>query len=72
MATVILDVPSEKIQSFVSMILQLGIDKHRITSNAYDFETTTSKPAEKASTDFSSLRQRYWDWEIHMNELEFE
>ena len=71
MATVILDVPSEKIQSFVAMILQLGIDKHRITSNAFSFEAEPEIENDQVKA-FNSIRQRYWDWEIHMNELEFE
>jgi len=71
MATVILDVPNEKIQSFVSMILQLGIDKHRITSNAFSYNEPDNS-IEKQIENYKTYRPRYWDWDVHKNELEFE
>lgn len=71
MATVILDVPNEKIQSFVSMILQLGIDKHRITSNAFA-SSNPENSIEQQLENYKMFRPRYWDWEVHKNELEFE
>jgi hypothetical protein len=68
MATVILDIPSEKMRGFMQMVLNLGIEKHAIRSNANmnrtkDFLSTQRKLA----NDFL-----LFDWEFFNNELEFE
>lgn len=70
MARVVLDVPSEKIQPFVQMVLALGIEKHRISSNA--FQTTSAK--EQKNNWFPDVHFRPYSpaWELNKNELEFE
>lgn len=72
MATVILDIPTEKIQSFMHMVVQLGIEKNAIRSaigNPFIGDTLPltknfSKPIFKAYLLF--------DWEFYNNELEYE
>lgn len=67
MATVILDVPSEKIQPFVKMVLALGLDKHRISSGirkiSKDDNNRRNEPFFHSST---------YGWDLNKNELEFE
>jgi hypothetical protein len=75
MATVVLDVPEEKVHSFVKMVLQLGIDKHRISSA---FETNQSSLIHSSSRTKSSWLKVFspsayrFDWDSNRNELEFE
>jgi hypothetical protein len=64
MATIILDVPSEKIRPFVKMVLALGLDKHRISSGI-----KTSKDNKRSSDTFFSSS---YSWDLNKNELEFE
>jgi hypothetical protein len=67
MATVILDVPSEKIKSFVKMILDLGIEKNRIIPDTDEKTISPQKPWYKRFKPHP-----YFDWEFFSNELEFE
>lgn len=68
MATVILDIPSEKMRSFIQMVLNLGIEKHAIQSKA----------TSESSSNFWSTKRKLaydfllFDWEFFNNELEFE
>jgi hypothetical protein len=75
MATVVLDVPEEKVHSFVKMVLQLGIDKHRISSSSKKNKSSfiqSSSPAKPSwFSIFSPLAYRF-DWDSNRNELEFE
>lgn len=73
MARVILDVPSEKMGSFIRAIMQLGIDKHSISPER--------EPAEGGRNERESLfsgkglrnfTSRLFDWDRNRNELEFE
>lgn len=66
MATIILDVPSEKIRPFVKMVLALGLDKHRISSGTYQ----TSKNSKQSNDAFS--HPYAYGWDLNKNELEFE
>ena len=69
MARVILDVPSEKMGSFVRMIMQLGIDKHSIGS---DNDSAPARQKENFSDKLRSFTSRILDWDRNRNELEFE
>ena len=86
MARVILDVPSEKMSSFVRMVMQLGIDKHSISSDfdgSKERSESAASPAPEARQQreregfFSGSRLRsftskLFDWDRNRNELEFE
>jgi hypothetical protein len=74
MATVILDVPSEKIKPFIQLVMDLGLEKHAIASGFY-----TNKPQQKNSAKdeykfLKNLSSKFllFDWEFFSNELEFE
>jgi hypothetical protein len=73
MARVILDVPSEKMGSFIRAIMQLGIDKHSISSER---EATASARPERESIfsgkRFKNFTSKLFDWDRNRNELEFE
>jgi hypothetical protein len=64
MAKVILDIPKEKMASFLNLIVSLGIDKHAIASHP----STISKKKRIPSLSKFLL----FDWEFFNNELEFE
>lgn len=68
MATVILDIPSEKMRSFMQMILQLGIEKHSIKSDFHNARTNQYIKTKHSLTNNFLL----FDWEFFNNELEFE
>lgn len=75
MARVILDVPTEKMQSFIQLIMKLGIDKHSIASQQQpdkhsSLRTSSSKPGKRVRL----FRDKFllFDWEFFSNELEFE
>jgi hypothetical protein len=73
MARVILDVPSEKMGSFIRMIMQLGIDKHSISSERE--VTETARPEREkffSRKNFASFTSKLFDWDRNRNELEFE
>ncbi len=69
MAKVILDVPAEKMKSFIQLVIQLGLDKHTIAS-----ESKAEMPKKKSIHHFHSFAEKYllFDWEFFSNELEFE
>lgn len=73
MARVILDVPSEKMGSFIRAIMQLGIDKHAISSER---EVAESARPERESIfsgkRFKNFTSKLFDWDRNRNELEFE
>lgn len=64
MAKVILDIPKDKMASFLNLIVSLGIDKHAITSNP--------SPVPKKKILPSISKFLLFDWEFFNNELEFE
>ncbi|GGH67590.1 hypothetical protein HNQ91_001625 [Filimonas zeae] len=77
MTKVILDVPTDKMHSFIKLVLKLGIDKHTISSTnqatVSDVNTATStisaRPG-RSKRSFSSFL--LFDWEFFSNELEYE
>ncbi|MBN9299626.1 MAG: hypothetical protein J0I41_21675 [Filimonas sp.] len=76
MARVILDIPSEKMHSFLKMVLKLGIDKHAISSEHIDGYDNRIDMAKKTPIQLhlDKLRSSFllFDWEFFSNELEFE
>ena len=71
MARLILDIPNNKMQSFVKAILSLGIDSRAIRSNRSQKslvrQERLSKSLKKISSSFI-----LFDWEFFSNELEYE
>lgn len=80
MARVILDVPTEKMSSFVRLVMQLGIDKHSISSNFDGREEPAPTPSSRQRESFfagtgnriRSFTSKLFDWDRNRNELEFE
>lgn len=77
MTKVILDVPTDKMHSFIKLVLKLGIDKHTISSGIQntgpDGNTTTSiisNRKDRPKRRFSPFL--LFDWEFFSNELEYE
>lgn len=73
MARVILDVPSEKMGSFIRAIMQLGIEKHAISSQKE--AGGTARPERESifsGRRFRNFTSRLFDWDRNRNELEFE
>lgn len=68
MAKVILDVPSEKMSSFVKAILSLGLDNHNISAAKFD----EPKLSDKIKGGLNNFTRKYFGWEMNRNELEFE
>lgn len=71
MARVILDVPNEKMQPFLQAILNLGLERHAISSSKFHQNTATQR---KKRRGFRHLISTYvlFDWEFFSNELEYE
>jgi len=72
MAKVIIDMPSEKIQPFIQLIVKLGIERSAIISGQ-----TEMLPEPVSDVPFKPLilfSERFvlFDWEFFSNELEFE
>ncbi|MBY0347889.1 MAG: hypothetical protein GTN67_12965 [Hydrotalea flava] len=72
MARVIVDVPSEKVQPFIELILQMGLDKHTIASDLTEIQNDTE--ATLVPKPLCLFKEKYllFDWEFFSNELEFE
>ncbi len=68
MATVILEIPSDKIKAFVNIILALGIEKNRIIPILK--EKTVPVDKENWINNFPANTNS--DWDLYSNELEFE
>jgi hypothetical protein len=68
MARIVLDIPNEKMQPFLSFIVGLGIDKHSISSNG----STEVKADSKQFIQRMKEKFILFDWEFFSNELEFE
>lgn len=66
MAKVILDVPTDKMQSFIKAVLRLGIDSRAINANGRK-KRRLSDSLKKISSSFI-----LFDWEFFSNELEYE
>lgn len=74
MARVILDVPSEKMGSFIRAIMQLGIDKHSISSER-EAAAASARPERESlfsGKRFKNFTSKLFDWDRNRNELEFE
>lgn len=73
MTRVILDVPTDKMKSFVKAILNLGLDRHAIRSEAqhHDYGHQRLKKRKNLLKAISSSYVLF-DWEFFSNELEYE
>ncbi len=71
MARVILDVPSEKMHSFINAVLSLGIDRHAISSTRLRHRQSNKRRREITLRNISSSFILF-DWEFFSNELEYE
>lgn len=72
MTKVILEVPAEKMRSFIQLVLSLGIEKHAISSHVRN-----STEDARLLIKRRPLRKRFpafllFDWEFFSNELEYE
>ena len=64
MTKVILNIPKEKMSSFIHLIMQLGLKDHAIHSQLTNFSAKTQK--------FTFSKILLFDWEFFSNELEYE
>lgn len=71
MARVILDVPNDKIQPFLKAILNLGLDRHAISSNESRRRVLSSRNRKNILKRLSGSFLLF-DWEFFSNELEYE
>ncbi|HCL05161.1 MAG TPA: hypothetical protein DHW64_03990 [Chitinophagaceae bacterium] len=71
MARVILDVPNDKMQPFLKAILNLGLDRHAISSNKPERHTLSSRNRKNILKRLSGSFLLF-DWEFFSNELEYE
>lgn len=71
MAKICLDVPSDKMQSFIQVVTNLGIDTQSLLKRRYkkmvQQKTKLSHTLKKISTSFI-----LFEWEFYSNELEYE
>lgn len=72
MTRVILDVPTDKMQSFLQAILRLGLDSHSISSR--QFQQQFSARDKRRRKHLRAIGSSYllFDWEFFSNELEYE
>lgn len=68
MTTVILDIPTDKMKSFIQMVVNLGIENHTIQSG----QNKTRNHKYLTSKKRFSNQFLLFDWEFFDNELEFE
>jgi len=71
MARVILDVPSEKMNPFIKMIVQLGIEKNAIVSRLSGQASPERAKRRKMFRSFTDKLPSF-GWDFFSNELEFE
>jgi hypothetical protein len=72
MATVILDVPSDKMQPFFNMLNKLGIDKNSINAFALQGDKKRSNTNSTYSNGPQRMPGSIIGWEFFKNELEYE
>lgn len=74
MTRVTLDIPNEKMPSFIRLMLELGIDRHSISSRAGRDGTTRALLNWQDKHFLKKLYRSYllFDWEFFSNELEYE
>ncbi|TDO27076.1 hypothetical protein [Sediminibacterium goheungense] len=70
MARVILDVPNDKMQPFLKAILNLGLDRHAISSNTPKRRLLSAQNRKILKHLSGSVL--LFDWEFFSNELEYE
>lgn len=70
MARVILDIPVEKMQSFLNAVTSLGIDRNNIRSTRLRHGLIRNRKNEMLLKHISSYI--LFDWEFFSNELEYE
>ncbi len=71
MARVSLDVPTEKMQSFIQAVLNLGIDTRNMINHQYTKKFLRKKNLRNSLKKISSSFILF-DWEFFSNELEYE
>ena len=71
MARVVLNIPTNKIPSFIQAILNLGIDSRYIISKQYKKTFLRKKRLSNSLKKISSSFILF-DWEFFSNELEYE
>jgi len=71
MARVILDVPNDKMKPFLKAILNLGLDRHAISSNESRRRSLSSRTRKNILKHLSGSFLLF-DWEFFSNELEYE
>ena len=71
MARVSLDVPTEKMQSFIQAVLNLGIDTRNMINHQYKKNFLRKKSLRNSLKKISSSFILF-DWEFFSNELEYE
>ena len=71
MAKVSLDVPSDKMQSFIQAVISLGIDTQSVIKRRY---RKTIQQKKKLSNSLQKISSSFilFDWEYFSNELEYE
>jgi len=72
MARVILDVPSEKMKSFIQLLSNLGLDQPALNSGFDSAEVKKSTFKKYKTLHNFSQPFFLFDWEFFSNELEFE
>lgn len=70
MARVILDVPNDKMQPFLKAILNLGLDRHAISSDTPKSRLLSAQNRKILKHLSGSFL--LFDWEFFSNELEYE
>jgi hypothetical protein len=70
MARVTLDVPKEKMQVFLMLVMQLGMQGFTEPAGNSDNKHHQQQYAYVKNTQ--QARHPYYDWEFYNNELEFE
>ena len=65
MAKVKLDVPTDKMQSFIQAIVNLGLDTSSVLTKRYRKTVMSQKK-------LSDSLKKFFGWECFSNELEFE
>ncbi len=67
MATVTLNIPSEKIQLFLSMLVENGFNKpSNFLKSQFQQLQQSTMPKDKRN------KHPYYDWDFYNNELEYE
>ena len=65
MAKVKVDIPTDKMQSFIQAIVNLGLDTSAVLTKRYRKTMTQQKK-------ISNSLKKFFGWEYFSNELEFE